>query len=1221
MSSQPPLIVPVQVDAFLVNDRVRAIEPPGRWYADFEQLEDRQPPEPDPFDDAPGKPGLGVHVQWLLPDALRRGFQDGPAAKVEFPVVPNRWLVVRYSRPADRPEETPAAAGWVVDSDFLDELDGTSAFLDPDPAADRPRPTLIGRAHDLADAPWTEPEGRRKFLTAIGPGLPTFATYQPYNENVFSFHDRLTDLTGPALLGYAVIGWYSDPSWDILHAPPEGDVRALLDSLRWSTTGTSAAPTRSFYAGTALGLHWDRAGAPPLSAKPDIEVDKIDVAVGHIVTDAETALHPAALDDPEASLLWEAFTYDLLDALDDGGETALDQATRRTWFDAEHGGYSWRIVDRPAVGTAWPARTPEQADEERQWLAELNQVQEEHDAASRELAHLQRRLYGLWWLRGGSNRRPDGWDAACDAELDPRQEGTLARRVQQQLDTVFGTNGLRSRIPWGDTAGELAEAVQAYAEERGLAPGRELQRCADPAFHSTPDPSLIVRGARLDRPLTDEDALPCRAPGETVTGIRIGDGTVRPPEALPAPPLPQLPESGVLTALLGEFFLLDRAAVTPGAAPGTTALEEALAHQDTHVEGTVARWTRPWEQPWSPLLLIWRTTCYPTPYRSGDEENWYFDGTRYRWKGENVAPDGLVGGRALLTPLPPFNTRARLAQHARTYRGGPVAELRELRDRAEEWDELSQRMEGVNNWLAQHTPATGIAPASDDALARLVDNSRTRVPLSEVPDPGPASGSGTPREFRPVRAGQIVFEELRVIDRFGRSLAVINENNKESVKPYRADSVTPRKTVSPQNPYRYVELPPRLLQPARLRFDFVSAGDDHHRVDVDAGPREAAGESPVCGWLIANHLSGSLLVHAPDGGGLGEIRIVLDTAHRPVSTWYPLPGSAYPDPDPATDSGRAFAAALPHLHGFVTGLLHGGAPAFAQLLSVVDKAMSATVPGGDDDSLAALVGRPMALLRSRLRFELNGPAMTPSSWENVLSPPEVPEVSGYLWNVRLGAGDMLGDGLAGFFRGSDYTRLHAVPEPGAADVEYVSPIDGSEIALPARPAAAPSPEARARDEETAAWVTLLADPWAAVHAVTDILPVSRLLLPPTWVREPLSRMKLSFRTGPLLAGTRLVTDQQGSTPTEHMVMPGPTGRRGTWTWAEPAPAEPAAPAGGPGTWTVRPLTTPDAALALSDAAPAARTGFLQLSGALGETDESRQRPPAQGPAPTHGSTS
>ncbi|MFJ8310254.1 MULTISPECIES: hypothetical protein [unclassified Streptomyces] len=1213
MSSQPPLIVPVQVDALLVNDGVLRNETFHRWHARFDRLDKRQPPEPDPYDTAASDPNPGIHLQWLIPDALRRGRQDGPAGRVKFPFVPNRWLVVRYSRPADQPDDTPSAAGWIVDSDCLGD-DGETPFLDP--WADGLEPEWIGRVHDLGRRPWEEPEGRRQFLTAVGPGLPTFAMFQPYNENVFSFRDPLTGVDGPVLLSYLVVGWYSEATWDILTTAPGGNVRALLDSFRWSTADEALRPARSFYAGTALRLLWKRDGDSPRNGKPG--VDETRVAVGHIAPDAETALHPATLDDPEAALLWEAFTYDLLDVLDEDEEHALDQATHRTWFGAEPGGYTWRVVDRPAPADgAWPQRTARQIDDERQWLAELNATQAEHDHASRELASLQQRLYGLWWLRGRERRPGQGWDTACDNQLDPDwvgpdEEKSVAGQVREKLTDIFGPGGLRSRIPWGDTAEELADAVAEYGHEP--APGRELQRCAEPEFHRVPDPTVIVSGAKLDRPLTDEQDLSCRTVAETVSAVRIREQMVEPPSELPRPDLTRLPEPALLAALLGEFYLLDRAAVTPGRAPGKTALDEALEYPGANVTGTLARWTRSWErQPWSPLFVIWKTNVYPTPYRSAGEDNWEFDGTGYRWKGSNAvtAPTAL-SGRAMLNPLPGFNTRARLAQHAATHPRGPVAKLLELRQQADDWDMLSQSLDGTNDWLAQHSPSTNIAPVG--ALGDLTDTSKSRVSLSEVPDPGPGS-AGDGREFRPVRAGQFTFEELLVVDRFGQSLAIISTDNVRRYPVERADSVTPDITVHPDDPDRWVELPPRILQPARLRFDFVSARDDQHRIDVDAGPGEADGQTPLCGWLLANRLSNSLLVLAPDGRGLGEIRTVLDTAHRQIAVWSPLPGSPYPDVEAGSPSEREFAADLPHLHGFVTELLdpRRGAPAFAELLAVVDAAMSATAPGGDDDSLAALAGRPLALLRARLGFELDGPAMTSSSWGDVVAPP-APEFTDYLWNVRLGAADMLGDGLAGFYADTDYTRLHSVAE--LTSPQYAVPVDGQEIAIPARPAPGPAGAGNAE----AAWVTLLADPWAAVHAVTDILPVGRLLLPPTWVREPLSRIKLSFRMGPLLAGTRAVPGEEGDAPVEHVVMPGPSGWRGTWAWAEPTVGT-RLTATGPESWTTLPLAEPDAALALSDAAPAARTGFLQLSGALGEFDESaRRRPPVQNP-PASGSTS
>lgn len=1213
MSTPAPLIVPVQVDALLVNKRVRDNETFRRWYPDFERLDQRRQPEPDPFSSASSdKPAHGVHVQWQLPDALRHGQQDGPAGQILFPHVPNRWLIVRYSRPSDRPEAHPDATGWVVDSDYLNDDDGTSAFLDP--WAEGLEPAWIGRAQNIDDSPFDGRPSERPFLTAVGPGLPTFSAFQPYNENVFSLHDPLTDLPGPLLLSYAVIGWYSAPDWDILHAPPGGDVRALLESLRWSTTDPAAAPTRSYYTGTTLHLPWDLNGPRPApDGKPDIR--DVDVAVGHIAADAETALHPAAIADPEAALLWEAFGYDLLDVLDEDGESALDQALRRTWFGAAEGGYRWRIVDRPAPAGEAPRRQrgDREIARERDWLATLNATQARHDAALRQLAHAQRRLYGLWWLRGRT-QRPAGWDARCDIELDPDHSGSLAEEVKDTFAAVFDPGGLRSRIPWGDTATELAAAVAEYAHRQELDPDRELQRCAEPAFHSTPDPSVIVRGAGLDRPLTDEDTLPCRTVGETVTGIVLGGEMTGPPTEPPAPVLTGLPAPELLTTLLGEFFLLDRAAATPGAEPDDTALDDALRTPHTHVRGTLAPWTRPWAQPWSPLHLIWKMNCHSTPYRSEGQDNWSFDGTRYRWQGTGAAPaPGTLTGRAMLNPLPGFKTRARLAQHAQTHPGGPVDELLTLRAKAEEWDLLSQRIEGVNTWLAQHSPAFNLSTG-------LIDNRRSRVPLSEVPDPGPLTGPD--REFQPVRAGQLAFEQLHVIDRFGRSLTVISPDNVAQYPVLRADSVTPDIPVNPENPYRFVELPPRLIQPARLRFDYVSALDDELRIDADDGPEAAAGQTPVCGWLLANRLTHSLLVHAPDGTALGEIRTVLDTGHRRISDWDPLPGSPYPELDPATPPGQDFARELPHLHGFVTGLLDGGPDAFDELLAAVDGALCASAPGGDDNSLAALVGRPMALLRSRVRFELDGPAMTASTWDEVIEPLD-PEFTDYLWNVRLGAGDILSDGLAGFFVDRDYTRLHTIaePEPERAAPGYTVPINGREIALPARPVREPEPSrtrpATPPSAESAdtAWLTLLADPWAAVHAVSDILPVGRLLLPQTWVRGPLSRIKLSFRMGPLLAPVRAVPGEEGAQPVHHLVTPGPSSSRGDWAWAEaaspraPRADTPAAPDaarrsdGGPTDWTVLPLTPPDPVLALSDATPAARFGFLQLSGALDEPED------------------
>ncbi|MFE5531500.1 hypothetical protein [Embleya sp. NPDC056538] len=79
------------------------------------------------------------------------------------------------------------------------------------------------RGLDQRAGSWIKPShpAERVFLTAVGPGLPTFAAYEPYSQDVFSVHDSLVHPVGePALpdgkLSYLVAGWYSDSGDDIL---------------------------------------------------------------------------------------------------------------------------------------------------------------------------------------------------------------------------------------------------------------------------------------------------------------------------------------------------------------------------------------------------------------------------------------------------------------------------------------------------------------------------------------------------------------------------------------------------------------------------------------------------------------------------------------------------------------------------------------------------------------------------------------------------------------------------------------------------------------------------------------------------------------------------------------------------------------------------------------------------------------------------------------------
>ena len=162
----------------------------------------------------------GASISWVLPSALTRADKDTGA----FPPVPNRWLVVRRCLIGG----SAAYAAWVIESDYQSSDPTAATNQYPTGLAPNPDPTVanpdrlalayFGRAVPLgqwpqADSPTSALQPR---LTAIGPGDPSFAAFQPGAQNVIAFNDPLTNVPA-ATLTYWVAGWYAQPALDPLY--------------------------------------------------------------------------------------------------------------------------------------------------------------------------------------------------------------------------------------------------------------------------------------------------------------------------------------------------------------------------------------------------------------------------------------------------------------------------------------------------------------------------------------------------------------------------------------------------------------------------------------------------------------------------------------------------------------------------------------------------------------------------------------------------------------------------------------------------------------------------------------------------------------------------------------------------------------------------------------------------------------------------------------------
>ena len=310
----------------------------------------------------------------------------------------------------------------------------------------------------------------------------------------------------------------------------------------------------------------------------------------------------------------------------------------------------------------------------------------------------------------------------------------------------------------------------------------------------------------------------------------------------------------------------------------------------------------------------------------------------------------------------------------------------------------------------------------------------------------------------------------------------------------------------------------------------MSAADDA----VVTGPDPAT--TPVCGWLVVNHLDQSLLLSSASGAVLGKLR--LDARQQQV-LWDPdpVPGSA--------EDAPAQPIANPHLGALQAAVLRLAGADFEHLLSYLEQVEEKINPPGSqvNSKVAALMGMPIAVVRAGLQIQLDGAPVHDQSAATTGKP----EDYGYSeigYPIALGDLSQLDDGLFGYFTpragagsrgangdGTDYGTLYV---PGGGDV---SSWTGHFIVQPDpdRPPVRLSPYADG-EPSVPAYVTLLMDPRLAVKARTGVLPAKAVTLPVQDTSAVLASHELFLQSSPVL------------TSAQEFAMPHPGKSYGTWSW-------------------------------------------------------------------------
>lgn len=443
-----------------------------------------------------------------------------------------------------------------------------------------------------------------------------------------------------------------------------------------------------------------------------------------------------------------------------------------------------------------------------------------------------------------------------------------------------------------------------------------------------------------------------------------------------------------------------------------------------------------------------------------------------------------------------------------------------------------------------------------------------------------------------LESGYLHIRRLRLVDGYGQFLDLAGSNATTQADPSQIMKAGPLAIDARPD---LVALPPRFTDRTRLWLRFT---------DKAAGPQapgdlKAVDVTPLCGFVMPNHLDGSLDFYGADGQTLGKVRpdyTAIAVSATPHIVWEDAPGKPSGVGQPPSHAMTDLNS--PSLGALADSLLAWGRTpqgdgqdhVLSALLRVIDSTRWTVDPFGHvgEEHLSLLVGHPVAVLRARLRLEVVNDAGFPSPITNAVP-------------VRLGALTHWQDGLFGYFANDDYTTLYCVDAAAATFARPVGPMQGflgpiadvnqvyadvsgdlhpEDLSVPADPKSAVThPYINTSgllwiQPNQDVWLTLLVEPHTTIHATTGLLPRKDAAMRREWVTAGLAKLAPTFRFGPLLVEPQKVK------------MPIPTDLRGAWTWDHRTDIN---------SWSNDPVanSTGDALIPVDP--PAAHEGWLQLN--------------------------
>jgi hypothetical protein len=894
---------------------------------------------------------------------------------------------------------------------------------------------------------------------------------------VTGWHSRAADdpLAGKTLA--EAIDKLKDFSWSV-------NVDAVTDAKDWKTAvNLTEAPAGTAYCGMVHSVKW----ATPDQAGPN----QLKVAFGNTTSEAVAALiveaggvsSPADADALEFNL-HALLTSQLPVLADTAGQRLVTRQLHKYRFSpvtATSIWYARRSIDGADVSATL-------SDTLRAQLDRINTRQNDADTLSNQVLAQRWQVYADWLkyleVKYGDN----------PLQLDPDHVAGFMQGADTIGGTVVRSDAPLPAIAAAIASLTAAEAALKAALAQFPSPGGAgddvytLAQKPGEVFFQPSDPTVLLCGEDVVPALRyggdtlhgDDGALSCRTISTLVSSLQAPAGAV--PSASAAqlgaedsPGLGAAIDPSVLGGVpLASSYLLEAALLWPGfaasrlAAKGggdPSAWQSWLEQQENTFlnakqnDTSVYQGRKPslvgihgWDgNPWLPIMLQWEIDYRPTQSipnsdqqqqttveqeptldprlilaRLADPQGTSLDSdaTELMLAGALSPESTTYFGINFITPHAGYAAFTKLAEYAAANPHSPLAKLA-----TNEMPLLSQALTGFHDrfLLRRRTLQLDVRDPLNDGdpdTVAFIGQVVTAVDAS-------ASHANTAApmvkdSFCPVRAGSLEFNSLCLVDAFGQYRKYETQSNLISTVPARA--VNPSRMYSGTAAAAF--MPPRISQPALLRFNWLAANSE----SIVTGTQPGA--TPICGWLVPNYLDGSLMAYENSGAALGSVAQVDQQVKWLASPTRP---NAFGETSPVSSNQ--------HLLDFLNALIAKGPDYLIQFLDTLNAASASIQPLQHAQSarLPVLVGQPLALVRTSLELNLMGPAAINNNWaafkqdlQTATGGNSTPRTTNgqeaVQFPVLVGSVEDPDDGLFGFYFDSSFDTFHAIVPGGDSSI-------------------------------------------------------------------------------------------------------------------------------------------------------------------------------------------